>query len=297
MLSLPQGFKNVGLWHVDGKMPNVALMKISAWLKSQGFNPVLQRSPDKLTRFASVIFPENKPMVEFLAPEIIAGGTGWDLDTSLPPEVEGQRADYELYEIDYGIGFLSRGCIRNCPWCVVPRKEGRLRQVAQIPDLVNGNHLILLDNNILALPNIHDLLKEMSDRNLTVNFNQGIDIRLVTPDIANLLSRVHYRNWKNTGPTLHFAFDSPSLEKLTRRGIKYLFDAGIPPSHLMCYVLVGYNTSFDEDLYRCNILRSYNIQPYVMRYNQVSTPELNALARWANAPAGMWRQPFEIYQP
>ena len=143
----------VGIWHVDGKMPNVALMKLSTWLKRRGHEPILQRTPDKRTRYASVVFSWNRPRVEMWTrayPEIEAGGTGWRLKRTLPPEVETCPADYSLYNLNYGIGFLSRGCTRRCPWCIVPKKEGELRQVAEVDELINpkSNHLVLLDNNL-----------------------------------------------------------------------------------------------------------------------------------------------------
>ena len=121
---------------VDSKIPNLALMKLSAYHKSigdeVGFNVT---DPDKV--YASVIFRKNRHRTDglrFYYPdaEIDIGGPGYDLNSSLPiPEGGGDRIfpDYSLYDMDYDLGFTSRGCIRNCYFCVVPKKEGRFRPV------------------------------------------------------------------------------------------------------------------------------------------------------------------------
>lgn len=289
----------IGLWQVDGKYPNLALMKLSTWLRAQDHQTYLQRMPDHTTAYGSVIFTENRPRVEFwlhVHPEIGMGGSGWDLCEDLPPEIESLPPDYELYGIDYGMGFLSRGCIRNCPFCVVQEKEGWLRQVAEIDDLLNplSSFLVLFDNNLLALVNVLDILAEMADRALIVNFNQGLDIRFVTPEIAQALAKLHYMDFSRHNRMLHFAFDDSKLEEKVRGGIGTLFDAGISPEHLCFYVLAGFGDQTSEDvLYRCDVLREYGIRPYVMRYRR--SRKLNAIARWANATAGLWRRPFSEY--
>lgn len=291
--------KPVGLWQVDGKMPNLALMKLSAYLKAIGKDVYLQNVPDHTTAYASVIFTKNHSQVEFWLrayPNILVGGSGWDLRALLPQEVENMKPDYSLYGISYGLGFLSRGCIRKCPFCIVPEKEGYLRQVTSIDGLLNplSNFLVLLDNNLLALYNALAILSEIASRQLVINFNQGLDIRFVTPAIAHVLTRINYSDFLRHNRTLYFAFDDISLERQVREGIGILFDVGIPPEHLCFYVLAGFGNQTPEDvLYRCNVLREYGIRPYVMRYRKL--PELNAIARWANAPAGLWRRSFSEY--
>lgn len=290
---------SIGLWQVDGKMPNLALMKLSAWLKAQGHDTYLQMTPDHTTAYGSSVFAENKPMVNFwlrVHPDIEIGGSGWNLQKELPQEAEILRPDYDLYGIDYGLGFLSRGCIHRCPFCIVPEKEGRLRQVAQVSNLLNlkSNFLVLLDNNLLALPNALDILTEIKERGLMVNFNQGLDIRLVTPEIARALADLHYMDFSRNNRTLHFAFDDTRLENSVRHGIEILLESGISSEHLCFYVLAGFNNQTLEDvLYRCDMLREYGVRPYVMRYRKNS--RLNAIARWANCTVGLWRRPFSEY--
>lgn len=292
--------RSIGLWQVDGKMPNLALMKLSAWLKAQGHDTHLQMTPDHATIYGSIIFMENKPMVDFwlrIHPNIEMGGSGWNLRKGLPEKMEALHPDYGLYGIDYGLGFLSRGCIRRCAFCIVPEKEGQLWQVAQITDLLNpkSNFLVLLDNNLLALPNVLDVLIEIEERGLTVNFNQGLDIRLVTPEIAQALADLRYSDFSRNNRMLHFAFDDTTLEGRVRHGIKILLEAGISSEHLCFYVLAGFDNQTPEDvLYRCDVLREYGVRPYVMRYRK--TARLNAIARWANTTAGLWRKPFSKYK-
>ena len=288
----------IGLWHVDGKLPNLALMKISAWLKAQGHVTTLQRTPDETTRYASVVFTRNRPQVEMWRRvyDFEAGGSGWDLAATLPSEIEEMVPDYDLYGINYAMGYLYRGCIRRCAFCLVPEKEGRLHRVQTLDRLVRqgSNRVMLLDNNLTAAPDVLGILAEMADRDLEVSFTQGLDIRLMTPEIAAAIARVKYRNNSFDGhKQLYFAFDNVRLEAQVRRGIDMLLSAGIDPNTLSFYVLVGFNSTFSEDVRRCEVLRGYGIRPYVMRYRK--TPELNALARWANANAGMWREPFAMY--
>jgi hypothetical protein len=287
----------IGLWQVDGKLPNLALMKISAWLKARDVETVLQRTPDEHTFYASVIFTKNRQQVEMWknAYDFDVGGSGWDLKKTLPDNIERMQPDYDLYEIDYAMGYLHRGCIRKCAFCLVPEKEGQLSRVSTLGDLVRPDtkKLMLLDNNLTGAPDVLEILGEMADRDLEVAFTQGLDIRLMTQEIAAALFRVKYRNSGFYEKRLYFAFDNIKLEKRVRRGIEMLLDAGIHPNTLSFYVLVGFDSTFAEDVERCEILRGYGIRPYVMRYRK--TPQLNALARWANANAGMWRKPFSMY--
>lgn len=171
-----------------------------------------------------------------------------------------------------------------------------MQQVAQVADLLNpgSNFLVLLDNNLLALPNVLDILTEIEERGLTVNFNQGLDIRLVTPEIARALAELHYMDFSHHNRMLHFAFDDTGLEKVVRHGIETLLEAKISSEHLCFYVLAGFDDQTPEDaLYRCDVLREYDIRPYVMRYRK--NAKLNAIARWANRAVGLWRRPFSEY--
>jgi len=280
----------------DSKIPNLALMKISAWHKQKGDEVFLKRGlepnlpldcihPDYT--YVSCIFPKNikkiEPFQKALSPNISIGGYGYSFDP-LRDEIEHIMPDYSLYNCDFSIGFTSRGCIRNCPWCVVPVAEGRIRDHAPITEFLHPDHkkLMLLDNNFLASPRWRQNLHEIAARGLKVCFNQGLDIRLVTHEVALCLSQINYRDQHFKRPRLYFAFDQPCMEKSVVNGIQLLKEAGIPPSHLMFYVLVGYNTTLEEDLHRINLLKQEGVLPFVMPYNFRKDPPYKDLARWVN---------------
>jgi len=167
-------------------------MKISAYHKmkgdSVGFNI---KNPDLV--YISCIFSWNRSKAlgiakfwESIGCRVKIGGTGIDLKNNLPYEIEHIMPDYALYNLDYSIGFTSRGCIRNCPWCIVPKKEGGIKDHASLDEFLYPSHkkLILYDNNFLASPKWHENLKELIRRKIKVSFNQGLDIRLIDNENA-----------------------------------------------------------------------------------------------------------------
>ena len=167
---------------------------------------------------------------------------------------------------------------KKLPFCFVPPKEGRFHNVAEIKDIINprSNIIILNDNNITADPNCIDKLKEIKERRLVVDINQGCDVRLVNEDIAKALSEVkHLRS-------IHYAWDLMSFEDKLMEGINTL-SKYIKPYRHMCFMLVGFNTSFDEDMYRFRKLSEMKIDPFVMIYNQKNDTRLKHFARWVNS--------------
>lgn len=310
---------NILLIDNDGKLPNLALMKLSQWHKEQGDKVFLGQHghPDKV--YISTLFTWCRPAVEALLkvyPSASVGGTGWDLTYNLLPEIEAMKPDYDLYKvgdilhrirggiskkeskikkaetiINAGIGFTSRGCIRNCGFCFVPPKEGKFRQVAEIKDLLNpkSNVLILLDNNLTADPDVIEKLKEIKERDLIVDITQGIDVRLMTPEIALALSEVKLLR------SLHYAWDLFNSRTQVLEGIKILSQYIKPYKH-MCFLLVGYNTCFEQDMYRYRVISSKGISPYVMIYNNKAEPKLHHFARWVNGRICKICS-FEEYEP
>lgn len=296
----------IGLIDVDSKIPNLALMKISNYYKNLGEQVEFVKPNGKYDKiYASAIFTRSKDkcdkLKELYGDKIEIGGTGYDLNKVLPDEIEKSKPDYDLYTVEdiakrvgtiggrkakikkatelvnAGMGFTSRGCIRNCGFCFVPRKEGEFKQASEIKDLINprSNILILHDNNLTADPNCIDKLHEIRDRKLKVDINQGCDVRLVNEDIAKALSEVkHLRS-------VHYAWDLMGFENQVLDGINTLKKFIRPYKH-MCYVLVGYNTTFEEDMYRIRKLLELNISPYIMVYNEKDDKKLRHLARWIN---------------
>lgn len=274
--------------------PNLAIMKLSAWHKKQGdtvdlIKGIPQAPPlfsyDKI--YISVIFWQNatkaNSYARMLEGKVEIGGIG-DSYKKLPEEIEHIRPDYDLYGIDFSMGYTSRGCIRKCPWCVVPKKEGNIHDHALIMEFLDPNHkkVVLLDNNFQASPRWKENLQYIIGRELAVNFNQGLDIRLMTKEFAGFLAQTKYYSWSFKTRALYFAFDTLKVERAVRRGIQKLETAGVPARNLMFYVLVGFDTTIEQDLYRVQVLKDLGALPYIMIYNRKTDPELHRLARWVN---------------
>lgn len=275
----------VGIKQVDGKWPNLALMKLAAHHKRRGddvewFNPLFGKYN---AVYASKVFGFT-PDYLYLPPDAIRGGTGYDLKSSLPPEVEACFPDYSIYpNLDYALGFTTRGCIRRCPFCVVPAKEGRLRVVGDLYSFwrpeTGFRKVRLLDNNLTAAPWEHfeRVLMQLIEHKLLVDFSQGLDARLITDDHARLLAKV--RLWKQ----IRVAWDRMEDEAEVRRGIEVL-KRHVPAWKIMCYVLIGFDTAPEEDLHRVEVLRGLSVDPFVMSYDK-RDPYQAAFARWVNHKA------------
>lgn len=286
----------ISLINIDSKIPNLALMRLSAYHKARGdqvelYAPLFSK-PDRA--YAAKVFTDSPDFQYWPDCDIIKGGSGYDLKTELPPEVEALCPDYSLYGIDYAMGFTTRGCIRNCEFCVVPEKEGPIRAVANIYDFWTGQkNLMLMDNNLTAEPeHYRRVLLQLIKEGIRTSFSQGLDIRLMDDEKAALLSRV--KLWKDK--RIHFAFDSVKHEAAVRRGIDYLLKAGIIPRNLSFYVLIGFNSTPEEDLYRVELLRSYGVTPFAMPYNRRDEYQ-KIFAWWVNRPAAFKATRWQDYKP
>ena len=214
------------------------------------------------------------------AAHVICGGTGYGPGPNLPDAVEHTRPDYSLYPQFQGTayGFLTRGCPRNCGFCIVSGKEGRRsRQVADLPEFWDGQREIkLLDPNLLACSDHEKLILQLADSRAWVDFTQGLDIRLITPDNAALLNRVRTK-------MIHFAWDDPNVD-LTPDFRRFLELTNIHDfRRLRVYVLVNFGSTHEQDLYRVDTLRAMGFDPYVMIYDRPRAPLITRqLQRWVN---------------
>ena len=247
---------------------NLALMKLSAWHKARGDEVFLGQAASWDRSYASCVFSVNSEKDTY-PPDAQRGGIGFGLARWLPSEVEHTMPDYGLYGQDLGwsMGFTSRGCIRKCPWCVVPEKEGNITAWAEIYEFWDPRHdrIRLLDNNLLAASNWKDTLASLVKERLLVDFNQGLDIRLVDDERVYFLNKV--RRWGS----LRFSFDLPGMAARVREGVKQLRNAGI--GKIQFYVLVGFNTTFEEDRERFRFIRELNCEAFPMFFTDIDGKE------------------------
>jgi hypothetical protein len=273
---LPRGA--VLLVDLDSRLPNLALMKLSRHFKAQGRVVELRRGVKSLppadTVLASCVFntPASARHVEVLrrhyGAAVQLGGSGVDLRLRLEPEIEALAPDYSLCpELgDRALGFLTRGCPFHCPFCVVPLKEGAPRQVSDLDGLLQGRRkLILLDDNLLAHPDALRLIEELVRRGLAVNFNQTLDLRLLTPEAAALLRRMHCANSSFTRRNLYFSLNDARHLELMRERYALLQTRHKDNVAFVC--MYGFNTTLAEDVARFRFLRSLpGAYVFVQRY-------------------------------
>lgn len=280
---------NVLLINVDSvKIPNIALEKIRLYHEQRGDvvyadMPMMAHFVDRI--YVSVVFSQNKAIAEQYEQYDYAhiGGTGYDINKRLPVEI-----DQICPRIN--IGFVTRGCIRQCPFCVVPEKEGLIYQEAFIEDIWDGKgrKVTLLDNNILADKFAFDETCEFAIKHkLEIDFNQGLDYRLLDDESCRYLKQVKHRHWK-------FAWDNIKEESAVKRSVSLLHGHGIKNN--TWYVLVGYNSTFEEDLYRVNTLRELGESVFVMRYGDCHYKrQYIRLAQWTALHAMFKKMSFEQF--
>lgn len=288
--------KKTILIQLDGKLPNIALMRIAHEEKRRGQTVELRRTPERQIWdsgeervFASAIFTRSQQLVERTKeewPQAEIGGTGHSFTTleSIGIDTRG-TLDYSLYpNWQQSLGFTQRGCRLRCSFCVVPKKEGRVSSVSTISELWRGRpyprEIVLLDNDFFGQDHWRERVSEIVDGRFKVNFTQGINIRFLSREAAEALSLCDYRDVGMQTRRLYTAWDNSKDEKLVERGLERLFEFGVKPRHVMVYMLVGYwdgETERDR-LYRLRRLRSWGVWPYPMPYER--TRELVGFQRW-----------------
>ena len=282
----------IGLVDVDGtKFPNLVLMKLSAWHKQKGDCVNLLHPDDVLLGgnlfggydkiYAACVFTANREIarrLEDIGAEI--GGTGTDKTDTLPPEIEHIYPDDALYgDTSTAYGFLTRGCPRACPFCIVAWKEGReSRKVADLSEFWSGEKTIkLLDPNLLAASEHMELLGQLAASGAWVDFTQGIDARLLTAENIDLLNACKVK-------MLHFAWDNPR-DEIVPRMLRMFAEKSTVTDYRKrkVYVLTNYWSTHAEDVRRVYWLRDNGYDPYVMIYDKSRAPkETRRLQRWVN---------------
>ncbi|RNC62789.1 MAG: hypothetical protein AWM53_02008 [Candidatus Dichloromethanomonas elyunquensis] len=257
---------NICLIDADSKIPNLALMKISAWHKAQGdqvswYNAmfhVKENKPDKI--YASKVFTFTEDYHYFPHDvEVVKGGTGYDIKKTLPDEIETICPDYSLYDMDHSLGFLTRGCPNKCSWCFVPKKEGNIRPAQDIEEFLRHDKAILADNNVLA----HDWgikqIEKIIKLKVKVDFNQGLDARLINDSTAKLLSKVRWLN------PIRLACDTEGQMKHVQKAVELLRWYNATPARYSCYVLLKPG-KIDDCLKRVKFLKGICIDPFVQPF-------------------------------
>lgn len=294
----------VGLIDVDGhNFPNLPLMKLSAWHKQQGdtvewYEPLMHGFPnppfDKV--YMSKVFSFTQDYQYFVnANEVIKGGSGYCIslvdgkevfdkskDIELPYEVEHIYPDYSIYGItDTAYGFLTRGCPRGCDFCHVKVEEGLCsRKVADLSEFWNGQkNIVLCDPNILACKDWKTLLQQLVDSKAWIDINQGLDIRLMTEEKAELIKQMKIKE-------LHFAWDRYEDKDIIIPKLKLFKEiTQIDIRKLIVFVLCNFDTTIEQDLERIYVLRDLGYWAYVMLYDKEHIPKnskLRKMARWVN---------------
>lgn len=299
---------------IDSKIPNLALMKLSTYHKARGDTVKLQVIGDYTTNiyshiipdkiYASVIFKKNKfktDGIRFAFPDvkpenIIIGGSGYDLHSQLPLEVDCLKPDYDLYpNCDSSYGYTSRGCNRNCYFCIVPTKEGKFKRYME-PSVFYDKRfdkIFFLDNNILwDKAWFRHVMQFCIDHKLKPWFNQGLDVRLIDESDMKLLMKI------KRDEMFQFAWDDVKLEHIVRQKVKMMQDVGMNTrSYVQFYVYIDSDEQFESGLYRCNELKKMRVNPYVM-YNidNPTTQRIQDILHWANQKMLLWKSSFEDYQ-
>jgi len=285
----------IAICDIDSKMANIPLMKISSYYKGKvnWFIPGMY-DVDKL--YVSKIFKFSQDIQFKISGDIICGGTGYNPKNKLHGDIEIQQPDYNIYpNSEYSVQFYSRGCIRKCPFCVVPQKEGKIKHVTPMNLNPKGKHIEVFDNNFFSNPNWKfaclDLLKIGQPVNL-----HGIDARILTEEHAYYLNKLNHAKWdtkksKYKKQQIRMAWDNPEIdmrktfEKITK---------WIKPYKIMVYVLIGYWSTHEQNLDRVLYLDSIGVDPFVMPYNKEDDYQ-NAFTRWVNHRATFKSVKWEKY--
>lgn len=256
------------------QLPNLALEKITMFWRLQGatiepYDALWHNGYDKIYCSSIFTFTDKQNVPE----GAICGGSGFDLITRLPSEIESMKP-----KLNYG--FTTRGCIRKCSFCFVPEKEGGIKIEGDIYDFWDGKakELTIMDNNILALPEHFKLIcSQLRKEKLRVDFNQGLDFRLLNDDNCKELFSLKWSAEKR------FAYDDIAYESKIVNALDMLIKNGLKKWQSKWYVYISPKDTFETVFNRLQLLRKYHQLAYVMRDEKVHDNIIwIAVAKWAN---------------
>ncbi len=276
----------VGLYNLEPKIVNTAMMQVSQYHKQKGDEVKIYNPFEKFDKIYSFSIFDFTPK-HYIRENMICGGTGFDIQSKLPEEIEECDYDWSLYpKCDYSILWFSRGCIRDCPFCVVRKKEGKINPIKPKNLNPNGKYIKVTDNNFFANPKWREAIKELIRLDQPVEFQSGLDIRIFNKEQGKALQKL--RIYK----MLHLAWDNPKEDLIPK--IKELCKY-IKPYKIMVYVLIGYWSTPEEDLMRVEKLRELKVNPFVMPFNKKDRYQRN-FARWCNHKAIFKTVSWEDYK-
>lgn len=261
--------------------PNLALMKISAFHKQHGDEVVWWIPIEEYDQvYSSKVFTFT-PEEIMLPRDTIKGGTGYGLLEKLPEEIDSMFPDYSIYpDVKYAIGYLTRGCIRKCPWCIVPKKEGSIQPYRQWQDVKrpDSKEIVFMDNNVLACDFGIQQMESMIGQDVKIDFNQGLDARLITPEVAEIISKLKWMRF------IRMSCDTDDMLGVVLDKIELLKRYGVKPYRIFVYLLVQDIKSAET---RAVELRERGVdvfaQPYRDFANNIEpTKEQRDFARWVN---------------
>ena len=209
--------------------------------------------------------------------------------------------DYSIYPgIDNktAYGFLTRGCPNRCKWCVVPEKEGNIHKYMDVDQIaVDGrNKLVLMDNNVLACEYGLQQIRKIVDKKLRVDFNQALDARLVTEDIAKLLAKVRWLDF------IRFGCDTPKQITECVRAMELIDKYRERPANYLMYTMI--DKDIDEAYNRLSYFRPFKrvcivAQPFrdINNHSQVIPQWQLDMARWSMRREIYKRCDFKDYEP
>lgn len=285
--------RHIALHDADNtRYHNLALMKLSAWHKAQGdeverYIPLKSHVYDKV--YSSKVFSftvTSEPLGN-----VEKGGIGYGLFNELPEQVEHICPDYNIFGSNRSMGFLTRGCIRKCSWCIVPIKEGGVRPHADIEEFLRHDEVIVMDNNILACDHGIQQIEKMACLNIKVDVNQGLDARLIDDGIARRLAKLRWLH------PIRLACDHKNQMAAVQKAVTLLRWHNAKPSRFFVYVLVKDLPSAFE---RVKFIKGLYCEPFAQPYrdfqNNEPTQEQKDFARWVNHTAVFNSVPWEEYR-
>ena len=281
----------IGMHDNKTNFPNLALMKLSAWHKKAGdevefFAPLT--TFDKIYSSKVFTFTPDDP---YLPLDAVKGGTGYGLFDSLPDEIEHICPDYTLYGQDYSLGFLTRGCSRKCGWCIVPTKEGAMQPHADIEEFLRHKDVVLLDNNVLAHPHGIAQIEKMARLGVRVDFNQGLDARMIDDGVARLLGKLKWLH------PLRLACDHAGMMPSIGKAVQLLRWHNVTPRRYFCYCLVQ---DVPDAVERVRFLKGIDVDPFAQPFidlaGKPATAEQRAFARWVNHKAEFKSRTWDDYR-